>query len=135
MAPTPTHESPQVQLGRLMLAARRRGLDFDTWWDEAVREGQALVMTNYEVTYGKPPPAGCIRWPTDRNDRVAWQFGIRESKEAWRRVYERAEPTPGDRAIAVIAESIGALDRVADERGDTELDSAMKPQAALRSAA
>lgn len=135
MAPAPTHESPQVQLGHLMIDARRRGLEFDAWWEEAVREDKPLVMTNYEATYGKPAPPGCIRWPTDRNDRRAWQFGIRESRAAWKRVYERADPTPGDRAMSLIADSIGVLDRVADERADAELDSAMKPQAALRSAA
>lgn len=115
MAPPSTYESPQVQLGRLMLAARRRGQDFEDFWAEAVREGRSLVMTNH-----KNPPPNCVRWPTDRNDRQAWQFAIMQTKDAWRRAYERIEPTPAERAMAVLGEAITRQARaIAEGAADT----------------
>lgn len=130
MAPAPTYATPQVQLGRLLVIARRRGLCFEEFWREAVREGRSLVMTNYPRA-----TENCIRWPTDRNDRRAWQAAIIGTKESWRSAYEGLEPTRGERAVAVLGDSIGVLARVADARADAELADAMSPQTAVASAA
>lgn len=104
MAPLPTYEAPHKQLGRLMVAARRRGLCFDAWWDEAVRPGRAVVM----VTHASPP-AGCVLWPTDRNARLEWLAAIAESREGWRRAFERAVPSPAEQAIAYLGDALGLL--------------------------
>jgi hypothetical protein len=113
-----------------MVLARRRGLDFETWWAEAVREKRPLIMTNHPH-----PPEGCIRWPTDVYDRRAWQSVIYSTKEGWRRVYERIAPTAAERALEVLAESIGALAQVAEERSECELADALPAHDAILSAA
>lgn len=130
MAPRPTYDPPHVQLGRLMVLARRRGLAFDVWWEEAVRPGKALVMTN-----SPHPPDGCVRWPSDRNDRVTWQSAIHGSKEGWRRAYERAEPTSHEAALAFLAPGLEALDAVATDRADDELHAGIGARDAVPSAA
>lgn len=130
MAPQPTYAQPHVQLGRLLIDARRRGVPFEEFWRQAVREDDTLVMTNR-----RNPPEGCVRWPTDRNDRRGWQKAILGTKETWRSAYEGLEPTRGERAVAVLGDSIGALARVADERAEAELADAMSPHAAVASAA
>lgn len=130
MAPPPTHLQPHVQLTLLAIAARRRGLSFEAFWREAIREGKPPVMTNRA-----DPPSGCVRWPTDTNERVSWQKAIGEMREGWRRAYEREEPTPGEQAVLMLGEGIGALARVSDARAAEELDRALPAQAALVSAA
>jgi hypothetical protein len=139
MAPQPTYDSPHVQLGRLMVQARRDGLDFEAWWTIAVRprachdcgvealsspcecgcrrvDGPALVMANTI-----DPPAGAVRWPTDRDDRVTWQAAIMESKDGWRRAFEGVAPTKQEAALAFLAPGLAALDEVARERERDEL--------------
>lgn len=59
------------------------GLAFDEAWVRAVRPQKAVVMTTM-----KDAPAGAVRWPTDRNDRVAWQSAIHQTREVWRIEYE-----------------------------------------------
>lgn len=114
MAPRPTYDSPHTQLLRLATIARRRGLSFEEFWSEAVREGKPLVMTNHPK-----PPEHCVRWPTDRNDRLSWAQAIADTKDGWRRTYERIEPLPRERAVAVLGDSIGVLERLqARELGD-----------------
>lgn len=116
MAPRPTYDPPHVQLGELMVIARRRGLSFEQWWEEAVRPHKPLIM----VTHPSPPP-GAVRWPTDRNDRVTWQAAIRSAKAGWRRVYERKQPTRQEEALRYLGEDLGVLEEVADERAAVEL--------------
>lgn len=106
MAPVATYDPPHVQLGRLFVAARRRGDSFEAFWSEAVRPGRTLVMTTHPC-----PPPGAVLWPTDRNDRQAWQSAIVGARETWRRAYEREEPTRGERALAVLGDAIGAAER------------------------
>jgi hypothetical protein len=87
-----------------MVAARRRGLSFEDFWCEAMRPRASTVM----VTTPNPP-AGAVRWPTDRNDRVSWQAALSSAKDGWRRAYERVERKPGEEALAYLADEIGAL--------------------------
>jgi hypothetical protein len=88
------YTQPHVQLGRLMVAARRRGLSFEEWWAEAVRPGRPVVMVT-----DLDPPAHCVRWPTDRMDQRAWQEAILSAKDGWRRAYNREPPTAAERAL------------------------------------
>lgn len=99
-----------------MVAARRRGLSFEAFWEEAVRPGLPLVMVTHP-----DPPAGAVQWPTDRNDRVTWQAAINGSKAGWQRSFERRPPTPQEAALLLLAPALGALDVVADERARDEL--------------
>lgn len=133
MAPQPTYESPHVQLGRLMVAARRRGLSFEEFWMEAVRPRKPIVMVTHP-----DPPEGAVRWPTDRNQRVDWQVGISGSKEGWQRAYERRVPTRSEAALGLLAPGLEALDAVAEERAEDELASrrtGIEQHAAVPSAA
>lgn len=100
-----------------MVEARRRGLTFEEWWEEAMRPGCAIVM----VTTPNPP-RGAVRWPTDRNDRVNWQASLKSSKAGWRRAYERRRPTSAEAALALLAPGLEALEAVADERALEEID-------------
>ncbi len=109
MAPSPTYAAPHVQLGRLMVAARRRGVSFEEWWEEAMRPGASLVMQTHPN-----PPAGAVRWPTDRADRVAWQQALTATREAWRGSFMRRPATSAERALGVLAPQI---DRMAGEGG------------------
>lgn len=119
MAPRPTYDPPHVQLGELMLKARRRGLSFEQWWEEAVRPQKSLIM----VTHPNPPE-GAVRWPTDRNDRETWKAAIRGSKAGWRRAYERCHPTRQEEALRYLGEDLGVLEEVMAERTAVELDDA-----------
>lgn len=104
MAPLPTYEAPHKQLGRLMVLARRRGLCFESWWEEAVRPGRTMVM----VTHARPP-SGAVLWPTDRNAREEWRVAIMGSQEGWRRAFERAAPSRAEEAIAFLGDALGLL--------------------------
>lgn len=116
MAPQPTYDPPHVQLGRLMVEARRRGLTFGEWWEQAVRPGKAVVMTN-----SSSPPVGAVRWPSDRNDRITWQHAILGSKDGWRRAYNREPPLEREAALDILRPGLEALDEVAREREHDEL--------------
>lgn len=87
-----------------MVLARRRGLSFEEWWEEAVRPDASLVMTTHPN-----PPEGAVRWPTDKTDREAWRAATIEAKSGWRRAYEQARPSRAEEAIAFLADAIGAL--------------------------
>lgn len=109
MAPKPTYLAPHKQLGLLMVEARREGVPFDVFWQRSMRPMLPLVMVT-----DPSPPAGAVRWPTDRNDRVAWHAAIVGAREGWRRAYEREEPTRGERALVVLGDAIGVLADVGD---------------------
>lgn len=107
VAPKPTYPAPHKQLGLLMVEARRDGLSFDEFWSRSMRPQMALVMVT-----DPDPPVGAVRWPTDRNDRVAWRGAILEMEAGWRRAYDREPPSRGERALALLADEIGALAEV-----------------------
>jgi hypothetical protein len=123
VAPPTTYDPPHVQLGRLMLLARRRGLSFEAWWAEAVRPGLPIVMVNHPS-----PPPGCVRWPTDRNDRVTWMFAINGSKDGWRRAFNREAPSGPEAALALLAPALGVLSELGEVR---ELDELRGPHAGI----
>lgn len=130
MAPRPTYDPPHVQLGQLMLAARRSGTSFEEWWEEAVRPGESLVLTSTP-----DPRARCVRWPSDYHDRATWRAAVLGSKDGWRRAFEREPPTEQEAALALLAPGLEALDSVADERAAGELGDGIEAQRALPSAA
>lgn len=115
MAAKRLYDPPNVQLVELLREARSQGLDFTTAWLLAVRPGKSIVMSN-----SKNPPAGAIRWPTDRSDREAWRGAILSSAEGWRRAYDREPPAARERALGVLADAIGALEVIARERAVAE---------------
>lgn len=134
MGASPKYPSPLQQLSELMVAARREGVPFEEFWTTAVRPELPLVMV---TTLN--PPEGCVRWPTDRNDRVTWKGAILGSKDGWRRVYERQPPTKEEAAIAFLApdgaESFEALAEVAEMRQRAELGDGFECDSRLPSAA
>lgn len=130
MAPQPIHAAPHVQLAQLALAARARGERFSDFWRIAVREDKPVVMTTTA-----DPPAGAVRWPTDPSERKAWRAAIVDSRAGWKRAYERQDAPVCEQALGLLGDSIGALEVVAYERADDELDSGLAQQEALRSAA
>lgn len=113
MAAPARYVAPHKQLGSLMVRARRRGISFEEFWQEAVRPGETLVM----VTTANPP-AGAVRWPTDRNDRVTWQHAIKGAKDGWRRAYEREAPAPAELALRALADSLDLLADGFEARGE-----------------
>lgn len=114
MAPLATYDPPHKQLGRLMVMARRRGLSFDEFWTEAMRPQAPLIMTTHPL-----PPVGawdtawCVRWPTDRNDRITWQAAIRDAREGWRRAYNHEERTKPESALAMLSDDLDTIATVA----------------------
>lgn len=108
MAPPRLHEPPNQQLSGLLIEAREMGMSFDEAWERAVRPRKAVVMTTTT-----DPPAGAIRWPTDRNDRQAWQVAIRQTREAWREEYEGRPRRRCVAAVVVLLEVLRADDGIA----------------------
>lgn len=115
MAARRLYDPPNVQLVRLLGEARAEGLSFDEAWARAVRPGRALVMSNAPVV-----PEGALKWPTDRTDREAWRQAIADAREGWRRAYDREPPRASEIALGVLADSLGILERVADDRAAAE---------------
>jgi hypothetical protein len=80
----------QVQLRQLAVEARREGVDFEAFWQRAVRPGLP------PVTFRTPPervPAGAVRFPNDTLDRTIAQAVHADPRviEGWRCAYERRE--------------------------------------------
>lgn len=113
MAPSPSYELPPVQLRRLAVAARRRGLSFEAFWVEAIRPGKKQGR----VTTAHPsPPAGAVRWPSEWSEGTEWRRAVLSMRDAWCRAYVGEEPTRGERAVIALGDSIGVLADVLDER-------------------
>lgn len=94
MAPTRRYELPNEQLTRLLAEGRAMGVSFEVAWTAAVRPGMSLCLTNHA-----DPPSDAIRWPTDTTDRHAWQEAIMESKDGYRRAFERRPSTRREAAL------------------------------------
>lgn len=106
MAPAPSYDLPPVQLRRLAVLARRRGLSFEEFWIEAVRPGKKQGR----VTTAHPdPPAGAVRWPSEWSEGTQWRAAIIELKGAWCRAYDGEEPTGPERAVIELGDSIGVV--------------------------
>lgn len=111
MAPPVRHPSVIQQLGGLLAASRRAGLDFSEAWELAIRPGQGMVLTNHW-----DPPEGVVRWPTDSNDRTVQRRAVEATRDAWRRSYERRPATARESAVARLVELLAELERFAGER-------------------
>lgn len=105
------YPAPHEQLLQLALDARREGLSFDAFWKRAVRPGQPPVRVN-----SLAPPAGAVLWPRDTTDRKVAYAAISESREAWRRAYDREHPTAGEAALALLSPLLERARELARER-------------------
>jgi hypothetical protein len=72
-----------------------------------VEPGKSVVLTNHAQAYGKPPPPGCILWPTDKDARDESLAAIKASREFFRRAYDRVPPTSADLAVLALFEMLG----------------------------
>lgn len=106
------YAAPHKQLGELMLEARRRGETFDEFWLRAVRpeKWQRIVMVT-----DREPPEDCVLWPTDPKDRREWRSAILQTRDGWRRSFERLPKTSRDSAVAVLADMLDELDGLASD--------------------
>lgn len=102
MAPPQRYPSPAKQMFELAKVARSEGLDFDAFWERAVRPGQPPLTPR---RLGKGAYAlleGAVIWPSDNAELHDAQAAIERSEQVWRRAYNREPATPGDQAIAML---------------------------------
>lgn len=92
----------------MLAESRDAGLGFEEAWALAVRPGERLTFTNTPA-----PPHGAIRWPTDSKVRIVERAAILETKDAWRRAYERRPATRRERSVVVLAQALEDLDLAA----------------------
>lgn len=83
-----------LELGRI---ARREALDFDHFWERAVRPGLPPITPRCSPN---AIPPGAVIWPSDTADRSDAVKATEECKETWRRAYCFEPPTAGDLALA-----------------------------------
>jgi len=91
----PAHE----QIRDLAIDARREGICFDEFWERAIRPG-AKPRVNVET---QDPPPTAVVWPRDSYECANALAAAAASKDTWRRAYDLEPPTPGDRALAILA--------------------------------
>ena len=107
MAPPPLYPTPSEQLLLLAAEAKRAGVEFECFWEHAVRpNGPIFIATRTDV------PEGVVRWPTDAYGRRSARDAILGTKDGWRRAYEDAEPLSCELALA----RVGGL--LADSDGE-----------------
>lgn len=105
------YPSSWAQLGQLALRARLEGLDFETFWERAVRPGQPPLIW-------RDPPAkregrGAVIWPNDTRTREDDREAIAETKDGWHRAYVGHPPLRRERALPYLLslfETVEALD-------------------------
>lgn len=108
MAAPPKYPTPHAQLLALAYEARAEGLDFEDFWERAVRPGLPAV------TVGTPErrrPAGCVLWQRDTFDRNNARDAMEEAKEGWRRAYEGAPPTRAEMALIMLGPDLRVTER------------------------
>lgn len=121
MAPAPTYALPPVQMRVLAADARRRGLDFEAFWHEAVRPGKKQGR----ITTAHPdPPAGAVRWPSEWSEGTMWRGVIESTKDGWRRAYEREAALSMESALRTCGDLVDAISTVAAEVTDDMLAAA-----------
>lgn len=119
MPPGARYPRAHEQLGRLAREAREEGLDFDAFWQRAVRPGmRAITWMDDETTRLE----GAVVWPSDYEDRQVTVAATLAAEQGWRRAYDGHEPTRQERALR-------RLGPVLDAIGDDE-----PPASARRSA-
>lgn len=95
MAAEKLYPTPLEQLSVLLAAGKSVEEEFDVVWERLWAPGRVMVL----VTECEPP-AGAIRWPTDRATRRQWQDAIRESEGTWRRSYDSQPASDPEVALA-----------------------------------
>lgn len=98
MAAHRLYQTPREQLFVLAVQARRRGLSFDEFWDEAVRPNLPPITRRHV-----DPPDNCVVWPSDTADRNAERAATSGAREGWRRAYEGRDPLPREKALPILA--------------------------------
>ena len=95
-----------LQLARLARDARAEGLDFESFWQRAVRPDLRPILTTT-----RPRPTACVIWPSDSVESRTWRdvLAMPEVIEAWRRAYDQLPPTPGERALIRLAPLLSEL--------------------------
>lgn len=88
------------------------GLSFEEAWLLAVRPGKRMVLSN---TRDAPP--GCVRWPTDSGERVAWRNALIELRDVFRRAYQGRPMTVREESAVKLALVLDAGDRLHAARG------------------
>ena len=99
MAPAPKYPPSEVELLRLLVECRRRGMGFEDAWSVVVRPGRAMVLMNMV-----DPPELALRWPSDRFARLDVQEAIHATKAGWQRAYDRVPPLPRESAVGSLAQ-------------------------------
>lgn len=111
MAARQRYPSPPEQLRELAGFYRSVGASFDEFWEMTVRPGAPPFATTTPL--GELPEHVVI-WPSDSQDRRAWQLAMADAREGWRRAYEGVPPTSSERSLTLLApllERIAAAER------------------------
>jgi hypothetical protein len=106
VAPHRRYPDPLTQLRLLAIEARREGVDFDAFWQRAVRPGLPPVLAN------ESPSADVVRWPTDREDRAQFLKALEATEHAWRCAYEGLPAPRAIRAVESLYEALATDDGV-----------------------
>lgn len=112
MAPPRLYELPHEQLVRLLQESKVEGLSFGEAWERAVRPGKRMVLANT-----RDAPEGCVRWPTDSKERVAWRGALLELRDHFRRAYQGRPMTTREESAVKLGLVLDAGDRLAGGRG------------------
>ena len=105
------YDPPHVQLRRLAEAALCDGLDFETFWERALRIGKPLVTRHRES-----PPDDCVIWPRDTFDRQNARLAILETRWAWESAYEGWKATEAELALQALGPALDGFGTLADVR-------------------
>ena len=105
------YDSPHVQLRRLAEAALVEGLDFESFWERALRVGKPLVTRHRTC-----PPGDCVIWPRDTFDRQNARLAILETREAWRSAYEGLPPRREELALQALGPALDGFGALMDVR-------------------
>lgn len=115
MAARQKYPTTHAQLFELAQAARREGLEFDAFWERAIRPGRPPVTWRTEVK-----PYGAVIWPNDTDDRKLSRGATMDPdvEAAWGRAYDRLPATRQEAALKILSPMLDALeaDREAEIR-------------------
>lgn len=98
---------PHEQLYALAVVARRKGVDFDDFWEEAIRPGLPAV------TWAKAEelrPVGAVVWPSDTADRAIAVAATIGARVGWRRAYDKLPLKPREAALERIRPVLEGID-------------------------
>lgn len=140
MPAPPKYLSAHAQLYTLAVDARREGLTFDAFWTRALRPrrcGHCLIDTLLadcpscgRRSRGPAPattidvvPVYVVRFPTDTAEKRAALMALEDTRDGWRRAYERAEPARSERALVLLGPDLRVTpDQVRELEADRGID-------------